>query len=473
MAKTSWLRSFIVVLLETAIKGLSSPHRPCSGWIDSDSPTNGTLRYTVAKEIFDGTRCESCESISPQLRQLDESCPIILTYLREDGGGLSHYLSSSYHVLHEAVGMDLTINYEFVTRGHNVGAGRVYTYFFGDYFRHSIPTNAETFVLNSSSTLESVTDLVREAQKNCTRNTTTRKAVHIDLTRVEFRGFRHSSYNVPILRNAFEAHLMKPGWEELTNKNMCPPSDCVHDGSSSTFYGIPSEPALKVAVHIRRGDLEKYVRKHSDAQRPGIIQSRLMRNEAILSLLRRLLSLPEVASMPAVRIVLHCEGSAGGMVTDIDGSVTNFSDELRNAFWAPRQQKPERTRAGQDSRLQISHGSQDPICAFHDMCFSDVLVTGLSGFSHMVAVLCRKPVVLAIQSWEKFDCVPNHVPVITTQTAPFSVPNLLTDHKKTRFASGLASKLDFNTTTFSNQFRLRGKLYIAPLGAPAVYQMAA
>merc|ERR1712032_304065 len=52
-------------------------------------------------------------------------------------------------------------------------------------------------------------------------------------------------------------------------------------------------------------------------------------------------------------------------------------------------------------------GPEDSIQAFDTMCHSDVLIAGKSGFSHLAATLCRKPVVLAIPFWHTFDCLPN------------------------------------------------------------------
>ena len=96
-----------------------------------------------------------------------------------------------------------------------------------------------------------------------------------------------------------------------------------------------------------------------------------------------------------IRVVFHCEGvtpRTPTMIPDYTGKHTNFAPVL-DAFNAT-----------------AAVGSSDAVRAFHEMCHSDVLVGGLSGMSHVVAVLCSTPAVLALP-WCRCmppNCMPNY-----------------------------------------------------------------
>ena len=55
----------------------------------------------------------------------------------------------------------------------------------------------------------------------------------------------------------------------------------------------------------------------------------------------------------------------------------------------------------------IKLGSNEPKEAFVSMCNSDLLITGASGFSFLVAKLCRRPLVLAVPMWLSYECIEN------------------------------------------------------------------
>jgi len=143
-------------------------------------------------------------------------------------------------------------------------------------------------------------------------------------------------------------------------------------------------------VHIRRGDQLKYGRRNA-----AYVEQRYVPNVAFVRLIDALISsLEQLGDGSRYRVVVLCEGAAGGVVPDVDGTFTNFSRAL----------KPH-------ARLELLDGPKDAIDAFEAMCNADVLVTSKSGFSHLAALLCDKPVVLAVPSWLSYDCVPNALPL--------------------------------------------------------------
>jgi hypothetical protein len=43
------------------------------------------------------------------------------------------------------------------------------------------------------------------------------------------------------------------------------------------------------------------------------------------------------------------------------------------------------------------------------MCFSDILITGTSGFSHIATILCKTPIVLGMPFWNSYEYIPNAI----------------------------------------------------------------
>jgi len=52
-------------------------------------------------------------------------------------------------------------------------------------------------------------------------------------------------------------------------------------------------------------------------------------------------------------------------------------------------------------------GSNDALQALEEMCFSDIFITGTSGFGHFTSILCKTPVILAVPFWRSYDYIPN------------------------------------------------------------------
>ena len=152
------------------------------------------------------------------------------------------------------------------------------------------------------------------------------------------------------------------------------------------------QDAFTVAVHIRRGDVLLETDLHQ-------VSIRMIPNVAYLGLLEKLLAaLRQWDPVRALVVVLVCEGArAPADVPDYDGSFTDFGPLLRKF------------------NAHGSLGSGDGVAAFDALCRADVLVTSQSGMSHLAAVLCPRPVVLALPFWHSYACVPRRLPLQTTK----------------------------------------------------------
>jgi hypothetical protein len=67
--------------------------------------------------------------------------------------------------------------------------------------------------------------------------------------------------------------------------------------------------------------------------------------------------------------------------------------------------------------VTISPGSWDSLEAFDEMCFSDILITGTSGFSYMAGILCKTPIILGIPFWHTYDYVQNAITLDVSRKA--------------------------------------------------------
>lgn len=74
--------------------------------------------------------------------------------------------------------------------------------------------------------------------------------------------------------------------------------------------------------------------------------------------------------------------------------------------------------------VTIIPGSVDAIQAFDDMCFSDVLITGASGYSYLVSILCKTPIILGVPFWRSYNPIPNAIKLDVERGLPLDVPSV-------------------------------------------------
>jgi len=163
--------------------------------------------------------------------------------------------------------------------------------------------------------------------------------------------------------------------------------------------GISSKSStLDVAIHVRRGDLTKYLshlRLNATFFTSQAFQ-RLIPNTAYTTLLDSLVAtLRQVGWSQHIRLEFHAEGShAPARVLDVSGEVTDFEAISHSLGW----------------NASVRIGSAEPLKAFQSICGADVFVAAPSGFSHLIAQFCARPVILTVpfpQPGLGYDCVPN------------------------------------------------------------------
>lgn len=152
-----------------------------------------------------------------------------------------------------------------------------------------------------------------------------------------------------------------------------------------------------IVVHIRRGDVL-----------PGRHMSwnRWIPNAAYISILRDVLKIIQgrVRCKPVITLLVEKARSVS--------EVLDFDGVSRSDFNASLQDFP-------DVLLRL--GADEAISDFKQMCSSNILVTGKSGFSYMAAILCPKPIVLAVPFWHSYKNVPNVISLSPNGSAPFNV----------------------------------------------------
>ena len=75
------------------------------------------------------------------------------------------------------------------------------------------------------------------------------------------------------------------------------------------------------------------------------------------------------------------------------------------------------------------------------MCHSDILITGTSGFVHLVSILCSTPVILAMPMWHSYDYIPNDI-TLEVERKDYLLPKL------DNITARLIASAKFNDTQF-------------------------
>lgn len=161
----------------------------------------------------------------------------------------------------------------------------------------------------------------------------------------------------------------------------------------------PDEEFLtySIVAHIRRGDVL-----------PGKHMSwnRWVPNAAYVEILKDILTLMQSrVTCKAVITLLVEKATSVREVPDFDGvSTSDFSASFQDF-----------------PNVDVRLGAGKALSDFQQMCNSNILVTGKSGFSHMAAVLCPKPIVLAIPFWHSYKNVPNAISLYPIASVSFNV----------------------------------------------------
>ena len=308
----------------------------------------------------------------------DAECPMYLTSPTEEAG-LGHSFWSFNGVIELAIKNNLTLRTHFPDiRSHGLNSTAAIKYFFGDYFfpRISTPT-----VLNIN--VHDHIDLdraIRRYRGVC--NISTSAIFQLD---VAPQPTRAEGANICGYRKAFSANAQQRG------------------------------PRLKkmsfvIAVHMRRGDVAGKI-YHA---------GRWVSNKAYMEVISQVIRTIQCEIHCRIEILLYAEGAVTPYnVPDIDGRFTDFQ-----AVMQP---------------VNVTIGASDTLDAVSVMCDADVLITGMSGFSHLVNVLCVVPVVVAFPMWVPYWFVPNVVTVV-----PIKRRTLFAQNTSVEYVDGAS----FNNTEF-------------------------
>ena len=130
---------------------------------------------------------------------------------------------------------------------------------------------------------------------------------------------------------------------------------------------------------------------------------RFLPNAAFQSAIASVSHMAALARRTDLRVTLHVQGGHAARVPDVDGSVTNFTNWSAYAVGqASRVHAPAASlnvtwRSGPKSAVQVLTA----------MCDADVVIASPSGFSHLVAVLCKRPLILAHRVGVRFPADQN------------------------------------------------------------------
>ena len=348
---------------------------------------------------------------NPVVRKFDPHCPMFI----EEGcdvvdmhGGLGHRFLAFSHLISIASGLRLTLRLRFGSAGHYQQKANRHSmvqemhvsrsYFFGDVLFAPLPDSPVRYV--SVDSPKALAAAVAGARREHCSNINARQdgsgaretqimasapmavVFNLSVCSIAFGSSSHH-LDVPSFRKAFQEnaaqrtraaqhHLgVQISVRQLTNT-----SDCAALSSGT------ERP--RIAVHIRRGD----VLDCGLAGNFSRVPDRGLANAAYVDLLQQLTGRLQHSAI----VQLAAEGASDARsVPDIDSSVTNFQQLLPSATVT----------------VASGHGEHAELLAFHTLCFSDVLITGKSGFSFMAAMLCKKPVILAMPFWIPYKVVPN------------------------------------------------------------------
>eukprot|EP00984_Skeletonema_dohrnii_P035421 scaffold35144_cov183-Skeletonema_dohrnii-CCMP3373.AAC.1 len=333
--------------------------------------------------------------------------PGTIIYLEggNENAGLGHSFMALNHMVTMAHQHNLSTRFVMRTKDKNHGfnerkAMRVKRYFFDDLFMNPLP-DGETCVRIKSSP-ESLTDDVDRVKRE--------SAV---MVRVEQQQQNRSICTIFTMNyvkpNAHQMEQRLPLYRhlfELNDKNITRRS-IIHRNATASTANV-----INIAMHIRRGDLFQFISKWGKSA-----THRLVPVSAYTSLLKQLLtklfvSVSGDGVKREIRVTVHCEGIIGNAtVFDVDGTMIDLQQEMIGLL------------DNNHNDVTFLAGDEDPLQAFDDICYSsNIFIAGNSAFSHLVGVLCPKPIILAMQNLKdggifmySYDYIPNAIMLYVTR----------------------------------------------------------
>mmetsp|Transcript_19183 Transcript_19183/g.29225 ORF Transcript_19183/g.29225 Transcript_19183/m.29225 type:complete len:324 (-) Transcript_19183:1029-2000(-) len=293
-------------------------------------------------------------------------------------------------------------------REHDFKVENVKNYFFGDQTMTPLPEN-----INCSYKFTPIISLPDEALR--AKNAEPSGCVVFTI-RARKPSERGVGIHLPYYRRLFEGNevarrsTIKRKWEQPNSR---------------------SNNVVRVAVHMRRGDLKSFLRGHLDET-----EIRLVHENMYTSTLNQLLMKLAELKTYHIEVRLYCEGmqppasvpkASDWSLVDLSEMVI-FNSAIQNVTFLP--------------------ASEDTLEAFDEMCFSDVIITAPSGFSHLASVLCNTPVILGVPFRLSYDYIPNAI-TLDVEREVITVPALAFPN------ASLTYRASFNETQFEMLWRER------------------
>ena len=213
--------------------------------------------------------------------------------------------------------------------------------------------------------------------------------------------------------------------------------------SAGSNEGKDNSPAcVRVAVHIRRGDITR----GPDNERS---RGRWVPNRAYVQVIDAIysaLSSPREGGAPHSRMSSHSVNPGAPPKKKPDASKAAKSSAMRlcteifvetgglkSAAQIP-DLDTENTHGFTNFETRLArYGSvslvdePDPLTSFARACSSDILITGKSGYSHLIALMCGSPVVLAFPFWHSYTNMANAMMIKPVERRPAYIDGALLD----------------------------------------------
>jgi hypothetical protein len=355
-------------------------------------------------------------SYSPALLNPNPRCPEFLQARRFNGGGLGHSFMAFNNLVSIASAHNVTTKAHFTSTGHGMNGSVVDAFFFGDFF--DVKTTVNGGLEHTLSELPNIVNcsniddfsmlLAKNRAKGCHDNAP--KIYLIDAAIPP----REGNIDMRLYRDGF-AHREAYRTSYVTRQ----PTQAIDTAGP----GEPRRPCTRVAVHIRRGDITRNPSMHDLKHRGRWVPNRAYLH--VIDALHRALSTrsghhergrsPGNSSMTTGQ---HSSTAGGAARISCRLCIELYVEGATSASAVPDADL-ENTQGFTNFRDRLAeYGSvniitSDALLSFSRACNSEILITGKSGYSHLMSILCDSPLILAFPMWHSYSNLPNAMMVST------------------------------------------------------------
>lgn len=307
----------------------------------------------LESRILNGSQVGNRSKWSKEVLQLDYRCPIILSGHHQISG-LGHSFMSYNSLVAMSSFYRITLNATFPEGlSHGVKAEHIAPFFTGDIFRSRFPhSNCKKTICVD---IDSVPSAIEEARSSCNQG-----PVCVRLT-----------------TNASPSESLID--VESYRKNFQVPQEVLTELHQLPFF---QKHYFRVAIHIRRGDI-------INSTKP--MNNRWIYNKAYIEFLPKLVK--RIRTKLPIILIIFAEGAE---------TINKIPDVTVNTF--------DNFSAIHDN---ITLGPTSMELSLATLCSSDIVITSTSGFSHLSAILCEKPGILAVPFWHSYEGIPNLITELT------------------------------------------------------------